>query len=51
LNNPEEKTRTMRVLADQLVEHVGETVTLAGWLHRRRQLKSVAFAIIRDRSG
>jgi nondiscriminating aspartyl-tRNA synthetase len=40
-----------RVLAAQLPHHAGETVTLAGWLHRRRLLKSVAFAILRDRSG
>jgi nondiscriminating aspartyl-tRNA synthetase len=26
-------------------------VTLSGWLHRRRNLKSVTFLIIRDRSG
>jgi len=41
----------MRVLASQLTEHVGETIVIAGWLHRRRQLKSVTFAIVRDRSG
>ena len=29
----------------------GEQVTIAGWLHRQRQLKSVTFLIIRDRSG
>ena len=41
----------MRVLAAQLAEYVGQTVTVAGWVHRRRQLKSVTFVIIRDRSG
>lgn len=41
----------MRVLASQLAGHVGETVVVAGWLHRRRQLKSVSFAIVRDRTG
>jgi nondiscriminating aspartyl-tRNA synthetase len=40
-----------RVLAADLPEHVGEKVTMAGWLHRRRELKSVAFLILRDRSG
>jgi nondiscriminating aspartyl-tRNA synthetase len=40
-----------RVLAADLPEHVGEHVMIAGWLHRRRDLKSVTFLIIRDRSG
>jgi OB-fold nucleic acid binding domain len=30
---------------------VGETVRLAGWVHRRRLLKSVAFLILRDAAG
>jgi nondiscriminating aspartyl-tRNA synthetase len=41
----------MRVLARDLSAHVGTEVTVAGWLHRRRQLKSVSFAILRDRTG
>ena len=40
-----------RVLSAELPEHVGEHVTIAGWLHRRRELKSVTFLIIRDRTG
>jgi nondiscriminating aspartyl-tRNA synthetase len=40
-----------RVLSADLPGHVGERVTIAGWLHRRRELKSVTFLIIRDRSG
>jgi nondiscriminating aspartyl-tRNA synthetase len=40
-----------RVLAADLPAHVGEQVKIAGWLHRRRELKSVTFLIIRDRSG
>ena len=40
-----------RVLAADLHRHVGEQVRLAGWLHRRRELKSVTFLIVRDRSG
>ncbi len=40
-----------RVLSAELPEHIGEKVTIAGWLHRRRELKSVTFMIIRDRSG
>ncbi|UKD59396.1 aspartate--tRNA(Asn) ligase [Amycolatopsis sp. FU40] len=34
-----------------LRDRVGSTVTIAGWVHRRRVLKSVAFLVIRDRSG
>jgi nondiscriminating aspartyl-tRNA synthetase len=40
-----------RVLAADLHAHIGEQVRIAGWLHRRRELKSVTFLIIRDRSG
>jgi nondiscriminating aspartyl-tRNA synthetase len=42
---------TSRVLAAELPSHVGETVQVSGWLHRRRTLKSVSFLILRDRSG
>ena len=41
----------MRVLASELAEYAGQPVTVAGWLHRRRQLKSVSFVILRDRTG
>jgi nondiscriminating aspartyl-tRNA synthetase len=40
-----------RVLAADLPSHVGAQVCIAGWLHRRRQLKSMTFLVIRDRSG
>jgi nondiscriminating aspartyl-tRNA synthetase len=40
-----------RVLSVGLPEHIGERVTIAGWLHRRRDLKSVIFLVIRDRAG
>jgi nondiscriminating aspartyl-tRNA synthetase len=40
-----------RVLAADLPRHLGEHVMMAGWLHRRRELKSVTFLILRDRSG
>src|ERR1700761_7921749 len=41
----------MRVLLADLAAHVGERVTVAGWLHRRRALSHVTFLILRDRSG
>ena len=40
-----------RVLSAELPAHVGETVLLHGWVHRRRILKSVSFLIVRDRAG
>jgi nondiscriminating aspartyl-tRNA synthetase len=40
-----------RILAADLPSHIGQPVTIAGWLHRKRQLKSVTFLIIRDRTG
>ncbi|MFJ9953036.1 aspartate--tRNA(Asn) ligase [Kitasatospora sp. NPDC091207] len=42
---------TARVLAAELPGHVGESIELCGWLHRRRALKSVTFLVLRDRSG
>jgi len=40
-----------RILSAEVPQHVGERVTIAGWLHRRRELKSVTFLVIRDRAG
>ncbi|ONF72490.1 aspartate--tRNA(Asn) ligase [Amycolatopsis keratiniphila] len=40
-----------RVLAADLPRHVGGRVRIAGWVHRRRRLKTITFLVIRDRSG
>ena len=40
-----------RIWTNDLVDHTGERVTLSGWLHHRRSLKSVCFLIMRDASG
>ena len=44
-------TAPPRVLAADLPAHAGGQVTVEGWLHRRRILKSVVFLVLRDRSG
>jgi nondiscriminating aspartyl-tRNA synthetase len=41
----------MRVLSTELRAHVGECVTLAGWLHAKRELGAVSFVLVRDRAG
>lgn len=40
-----------RVMSAELAEHAGQRVTIAGWVHRRRHLKTVSFLVLRDRSG
>jgi nondiscriminating aspartyl-tRNA synthetase len=40
-----------RVRSGELGTRVGARVVVAGWVHRRRLLKSVAFVIVRDAAG
>jgi len=40
-----------RTLVRDLAGKMGETVTIAGWMHRIRDLKKFGFAIVRDRTG
>jgi nondiscriminating aspartyl-tRNA synthetase len=40
-----------RILSSELGAHVGESVRLAGWVHRQRSLGRIAFLILRDRAG
>ncbi len=40
-----------RILSTEVPAHAGETVRIAGWVHRIRLLKAVAFLIIRDAGG
>ncbi len=41
----------MRVLARDVGMHEGEEVEVQGWLHWRRDLGGVQFALVRDKSG
>lgn len=40
-----------RVLARDVVSHVGQEITIAGWLHKKRLLGGLNFISLRDRSG
>lgn len=41
----------MRTLTKELASHVGETITIEGWLHKKRLLGGLNFITLRDRSG
>ena len=40
-----------RVLTSQLARHVGESVSVSGWLHRWRPMGGFGFLVVRDRTG
>lgn len=40
-----------RLPISQLVQHIGQEVTISGWLHNFRRLKHISFLILRDVSG
>lgn len=41
----------MRILSSELKEHVGKTVHIQGWLHKKRMLGGLTFINVRDRHG
>jgi nondiscriminating aspartyl-tRNA synthetase len=41
----------MRILSDEVKDHVGETVHVEGWLHKKRLLGGLTFINVRDRRG
>jgi nondiscriminating aspartyl-tRNA synthetase len=40
-----------RTLAADIVKHIGEDVKLVGWLFQVRELGSISFVVVRDRTG
>ncbi len=40
-----------RTLTGDLSKHIGETVTIRGWVHKKRLLGGLNFISVRDRSG
>lgn len=41
----------MRVLSSEIKEQIGKTVTVKGWLHKKRAMGGINFINIRDRGG
>lgn len=41
----------MRILSNQVKDHVGDTIHIEGWLHKKRMLGGLNFLNIRDRRG
>ncbi|MGH7218538.1 MAG: aspartate--tRNA(Asn) ligase [Candidatus Microsaccharimonas sp.] len=40
-----------RILTNEIAAHVGETITIQGWLHKKRLLGGLNFITLRDRRG
>ncbi|MEI7838560.1 MAG: OB-fold nucleic acid binding domain-containing protein, partial [bacterium] len=40
-----------RILARETKNNIGKTITIQGWLHKKRLLGGLTFINVRDRSG
>lgn len=40
-----------RILTDEIAQHAGKTITIEGWIHKKRLLGGLNFITIRDRRG
>lgn len=40
-----------RIMINKLNEYINKSVSIKGWIHRVRKLKSITFLILRDRTG
>lgn len=43
--------RKMRILSDEVKDHIGEVIHVEGWLHKKRLLGGLSFINVRDRRG
>ena len=43
--------KPMRTMLAQIDQHLGKQITVAGWVHRIRELGAISFVLLRDRSG
>ncbi|MGH7241713.1 MAG: aspartate--tRNA(Asn) ligase [Candidatus Saccharimonadales bacterium] len=41
----------MRILSSDVASHIGETIRIEGWLHKKRLLGGLTFINVRDRKG
>ncbi len=44
-------TKSLRTLSDEAAVQVGKTITVEGWLHKKRLLGGLTFINVRDRRG
>lgn len=40
-----------RIMINELKNYINKTVSVKGWVHRIRKLKSITFVVLRDRTG
>lgn len=51
MTNNATSSALQRVLSSKLASHAGSIVRVSGWLHKKRELGAITFAILRDRHG